>query len=123
MLLRYLSHLTCLMKPEIIIKRLSIKAFENYIRPRRNVPYARSAIFSEAKRGEANLKTLMCSCEFGDQTNDIIRDCLFMGVCGKILQKEILETQHLTLERACELATKVSSKYYTGYQRVEKPCL
>ncbi|KAJ8872645.1 hypothetical protein PR048_026254 [Dryococelus australis] len=47
-----------------------------------------------------------------------------MGVCDKILQKEMLQTRHLTLEHACELATlaevsqqqtEVSSEYYTGY--------
>ncbi|KAJ8888505.1 hypothetical protein PR048_007996 [Dryococelus australis] len=89
-----------------------IKAFENYIRPRRNVPYERFLLYSrKQKEGEpfqqliTDLKTLVRSCEFDDQVNDIVRDCIFMGVCDKILQKEMLQTQHLTLEWACELAT------------------
>ncbi|KAJ8892943.1 hypothetical protein PR048_005524 [Dryococelus australis] len=83
-----------------------IEAFENYVRPKKNVPYKRFLLYSQKQKGEpfqhflTDLKKLICT--YLDQ-GDILRDCVFMGMYDKTFQKEILKTQELALEKACEL--------------------
>ncbi|KAJ8887471.1 hypothetical protein PR048_013686 [Dryococelus australis] len=42
--------------------------------------------------------------KYSDQVDDILRDCVFMGVYDKTHQKEMLKTHKLMLEKVCELA-------------------
>nr|CAD7258048.1 unnamed protein product [Timema shepardi] len=60
----------------------------------------------------ANVET----CEFDDQSDDIVWDCIFMGTNDPALQNVLLQAPSLTLEKACDIA-KVAE--YTGVKEVE----
>ncbi|KAJ8873163.1 hypothetical protein PR048_026780 [Dryococelus australis] len=99
-----------------------IKAFENYIRPTRNVPYERFLLYSrKQKEGEqfqqfiTDLKTPVHSCELGDQVNDIVRDCVFIEKCANTTSNIRVGVWISNLGRSQSAATEVSSNYYTGY--------
>ncbi|KAJ8885051.1 hypothetical protein PR048_011247 [Dryococelus australis] len=78
--------------------------------PRKNVPYERFLLYSRQQieqepfqQFEADLKKLVCSCELVVQMDEIVRDCIFIGVRDSALCLEMIRTQDLTLEKACEL--------------------
>ncbi|XP_063227048.1 uncharacterized protein LOC134533454 [Bacillus rossius redtenbacheri] len=105
-----------------------IAAFKMYASEKRNVLYERFVLYSrKQKEGEpfqqfiTDLKKLVRSCEFGSQTDEIIRNCVFMGVRDKTLQKEMLPTKYLTLEKACDLAklAEISDQQLQGLQSTE----
>nr|CAD7569538.1 unnamed protein product [Timema californicum] len=52
----------------------------------------------------------LLSCQFHDQSDDIVRDCIFMGTNDPALQKELLQAPSLTLEKACDLVKVAESQ-------------
>ncbi|KAJ8873251.1 hypothetical protein PR048_026885 [Dryococelus australis] len=54
---------------------------------------------------------LVHSCEFREQSDAIVGDCIFMGVRNTAFQQEMLRINNLTLEKACELVHNSFSVY------------
>ena len=96
------------------------KKFEEYVNPRKNTVFERYK-FWECKQQEGEtidqfiteLKTRSRSCEFGDQTDSMIRDRIVFGVTDIRLKERLLrESSELTLEKAASLcrAAEASAK-------------
>ena len=96
------------------------KKFEDYVNPRKNTVFERYK-FWECKQQEGEtidqfiteLKTRSRSCEFGDQTDSMIRDRIVFGVTDIRLKERLLrESSELTLEKAASLcrAAEASAK-------------
>ena len=88
-------------------------AFENYCNPRRNVVYERYKFFIiKQTEGQpideyiTKLKTQAKHCEFGNQSNLLIRDRIVCGVIDSQLSERFLreKPENLTLERVSEMA-------------------
>ncbi|CAB4005378.1 Hypothetical predicted protein [Paramuricea clavata] len=87
------------------------KKFEDYVNCRKNTVFERYK-FWECKQQEGEtidqfiteLKTRAKSCEFGDQTDSMIRDRILFGVSDIRLKERLLrESSELTLEKAASL--------------------
>jgi hypothetical protein len=87
------------------------KKFEDYVNPRKNTIFERYK-FWECKQQEGEtidqfiteLKTRAMSCEFGDQTDSMIRDRIVFGVSDIRLKERLLrDSSELTLEKAASL--------------------
>ena len=79
--------------------------FYNYFNPRKNTVYERYKFWeSKQKEGETvdqfitDLKTRAKSCEFGEQTESMIRDRLVLGVSDIRLKERLLREGDLSLE-------------------------
>ncbi|KAJ8895858.1 hypothetical protein PR048_001198 [Dryococelus australis] len=87
-----------------------LEACVAYCKPRKNVPYERFLMYSRKQKENEpfqlfvnDLRKLVRSCEFGEQSDAIVRDSIFMGVRDTALQQEMLRINNLTLEKAYEL--------------------
>ena len=87
------------------------KKFEDYVNPRKNTVFERYK-FWECKQQDGEtidqfiteLKTRARSCEFGDQTESLIRDRIVFGVSDVRLKERLLrESSDLTLGKAASL--------------------
>ena len=87
------------------------KKFEDYANPRKNTVFERYKFWEcKQKEGETinqfitELKTRAKSCEFGEQTESMIRDRLVFGVSDTRIKERLLrESSELTLERAASV--------------------
>lgn len=87
-----------------------IKKFESYTTPKRNVVVERF-IFNKRVQEEGepfdcfvtDIKKLVKSCEFGEQTNSVLRDRIVLGIADAGLQERMLRESDLNLEKAIEL--------------------
>ena len=84
--------------------------FYDYFNPRKNTLYERYKFWeTKQKEGETvdqfitDLKTRAKSCEFGEQTESMIRDRLVFGVSDIRLKERLLREGDLSLERAANL--------------------
>lgn len=90
-----------------------MQAFEDYCCPRKNETYERFMFFNRHQRdGEpfdhyfTELKKLAKTCNFGTQTDSLIRDRIILGMKDSSLQEKLLRTENLTLAdavRQCRL--------------------
>lgn len=85
------------------------KAFATFCGARKNTVYERYMFYKrDQKEGESfdsflmDVKRLVRSCEFGDATNEMMRDRMVMGIADKKLQTKLLETAALTYDLAVE---------------------
>lgn len=85
------------------------KALETFCRARKNTVYERYLFYKrDQKDGESfdsflmDLKKLVRSCEFGEATDEMMRDRIVMGITDKSLQTKLLETANLTYDMAIE---------------------
>ena len=96
------------------------KTFEDYVNPRKNIVFEQHK-FWECKQQEGKtidqfiteLKTRSRSCQFGHQTDSMIRDLIVFRVTDIRLKECLLrESSELTLEKAASLyrAAEVSAK-------------
>ncbi|GBM50140.1 hypothetical protein AVEN_63900-1 [Araneus ventricosus] len=84
--------------------------FEKFTTPKRNVVVERF-IFNQhcQEEGETfdvfvmDLKKLVKSCEFGDQSDSVVHDRIVLGVGDASLQERMLRESDLSLERAIDL--------------------
>ena len=107
------------------------KKFEDYANPRKNTVFERYK-FWECKQQEGEtidqfiieLKTRAKSCEFGEQTESMIRDRLVFGVSDTRLKERLLrESSELTLEGAaslCRAAEESKRQLQKSWQRSRK---
>ncbi|GBO41607.1 Transposon Ty3-G Gag-Pol polyprotein [Araneus ventricosus] len=87
-----------------------VNHFEKFTTPKRNVVVERF-IFNQRcqEEGETfdvfvmDLKKLVKSCEFGDQSDSVVRDRIVLGVGDASLQERMLRESDLSLERAIDL--------------------
>lgn len=87
-----------------------LQAFENYSTPRKSTVLNRYKFFVRSQQeGETfdhfqiELKRLAQICEFGDQTNSLIRDRIIIGVKDNVLQERLLREGDLTLKKTIDL--------------------
>ncbi|GFS43632.1 transposon Ty3-G Gag-Pol polyprotein [Nephila pilipes] len=88
-----------------------LQKFEDYWSPRQNVVYERykflSCVQLEGQTIESyvtHLKTLASTCEFAEQENGLIRDCIVLGIYKDSgLQERLLRENNLSLEKAIEI--------------------
>lgn len=87
-----------------------VTAFENYCVPRTRIVYERFVFFTRSQQEREpfenfylDLIKLSKSCEFGYQTESLIRDRIVLGIFDKRLQKKMLEDMDLPLQRAAEM--------------------
>ena len=103
------------------------KKFEDYVNPRKNTVFERYK-FWECKQQEGEtidqfiteLKTRSRSCEFGDQTDSMIRDRIVFGVTDIRLKEHLLrESSELTLEKAASLcrAAEATAKQLKEFRK------
>ena len=94
--------------------------FEEYCSPRKNIVYERFKFFSLSQKSgqsfEQFLLELKCasqSCEFGDQTDSLIRDRIVLGIQNKNTQERLLRDTSLTLQKAANFCRAAEeSNYY-----------
>ncbi|XP_035220342.1 uncharacterized protein LOC118193371 [Stegodyphus dumicola] len=87
-----------------------LERFEAFTTPRTNVVVERF-LFNKRKQEEGelfdcfvtDLKKLVKSCEFGEQSDSVIRDRIVLGVSDASLQERMLRENNLSLEKAIEL--------------------
>ncbi|GBM00549.1 hypothetical protein AVEN_77359-1 [Araneus ventricosus] len=84
--------------------------FTNYCIPRRNVVFERFKFFScSQQEGQqidnclTELKTLVSTCDLGEQEEGLIRDRVFLGIRDMSLQERLLRESDLTVKKATEL--------------------
>ena len=88
-----------------------LAALEDYFKPRRNVVYERY-IFNSCVQGDekvnsfANrLRKLTASCEYGELTDELIRDRLIIGLKETSVKVRLLREKDLDLHRAVQMCT------------------
>lgn len=98
-------------------------AFQTFCNQQKNLVYERFKFYQrKQKDGEpfdafyTDLKKLAKSCEFGNETNTMIRDQIVMGTNNIKLQTMLLETSNLTCATAVE---KARAKELTSEQATE----
>lgn len=82
-----------------------------YFTPHKNIPYHRH-LFRQEKQNEGEtiaqfvtrLRQLSVDCEFGEQTNEFIRDQVIDKCCSKSLRTKLLAQKDLTLEGLLDIA-------------------
>jgi len=86
-----------------------LKEFDKYLIPRRNEIYERYKFYKrEQQEGESvlnfieDVKKLAKTCEFGCESNKLIRDRIVLGIRDRELQERLLSMSDLTLETAVE---------------------
>lgn len=96
--------------------------FEHYCNPRKNVVYERYLFYMrQQKDGEPfdqflnDIKTLVKSCEFGTEADNMIRDRIVLGIEDTDLQAKLLKLDGLDLSKTietCRIAeiTKIQTK-------------
>lgn len=87
-----------------------IDAFEDYIKPRKNVIYDRYLFYSRNQvEGETfesfvkDIKRLAESCEFGSEKENMIRDRVVIGIRNRENQERLLRMPQLTLNKAIDV--------------------
>jgi RNase H-like domain found in reverse transcriptase/Reverse transcriptase (RNA-dependent DNA polymerase)/Integrase zinc binding domain len=100
--------------------------FEEYCSPRKNIVYERFKFFSLSQKSgqsfEQFLLELKCasqSCEFGEQTESLIRDRIVLGIQNKNTQERLLRDTSLTLQKAANFcrAAEESNHYAREVQQ------
>lgn len=98
-------------------------AFENYIKPRKNVIYERFIFYSRKQSdGESfdifltDLKKLVRNCEFENQADDMLRDRIVLGINSRELQEQLLKKPELNLITAINTcrASEISRSQVTN---------
>ncbi|GBN22426.1 Transposon Ty3-G Gag-Pol polyprotein [Araneus ventricosus] len=86
-----------------------LKCFEEHCNPHQNVVFERYKFFScKQREGQTfdnyltQLKTLVTTCDFGDQQESSIRDRIVLGINDSSLQERMLREPSLTLQMAAE---------------------
>lgn len=101
-------------KPEIIIK-----AFDDYVNPRRNVIFERFIFHQRIQKENEDfavflrdIKTLVKTCEFKEQEDEMLRDKIVLGVNSRELQERLLRMADLKLNDAIKTcqAAEISKK-------------
>lgn len=107
-----------------------LKAFETYVKPKTNVVVERFKFNCRNQQpGESfdhfmtDLKKLIKSCDFGDQSDSLLRDRIVLGISDKSLQERILREVDLTLEKTVKLcrATELGRKQAEELQEKSQP--
>lgn len=87
-----------------------MKLFDDYCEPKRNIVFERFKFFSACQSESdcidafvTDLKKLASTCEFGDQTDSLIRDRIVLGINNKALQERLLKESDLKLNKAIEI--------------------
>lgn len=106
-----------------------IKKLEEFVIPRKNVVYERFMFYNrKQEEGEpfdhflTDLKKLEKSCEFGSETESMIRDRIVLGIRNKDVQEKLLRISELNLDKAIEVcrANEISSAQIKDVQQKEK---
>ena len=100
-----------------------LTAFENYCIPKKNVVVEHfkfnSRIQFELESFDnyyTDIKKLVKSCEYNDQTDSVLRDRIVLGIRDKSQQESLLRIKDLTLEKAVEFCkTAKLSKQQAEY--------
>ncbi|XP_039299843.1 uncharacterized protein LOC120355483 [Nilaparvata lugens] len=99
-----------------------IKQFQEYADPKKNIVMERFHFNSRSQQENepfnnflTDLKKLVKSCEYKDQTDSLIRDRIVLGVFDKGLQERLLRVQDLTLDNAIDFCRAAE----LGKNRVE----
>lgn len=86
------------------------KAFEDHIKPRRNVIYERFLFYSRKQQVSESfehflteLKTRVKNCDFGDKEEEMIRDRIVMGLQCRDIQERLLRTTDLSLQSCVDI--------------------
>ncbi|XP_039279974.1 uncharacterized protein LOC111053806 isoform X1 [Nilaparvata lugens] len=108
-----------------------LKEFENHLVPKRNEIYERF-LFYKRIQGKTepihifieDLKKLVKTCNFGDQSEKMIRDRIVLGVHRSEVQEKLSNIPDLTLDKAAEICktfevTKQQVKNIQGHQDIE----
>ena len=108
-------------KLEIVMNK-----FKEYCTPRKNVVHERFLFWRLSQQpGESvdtfvtTLRLKAASCQFGDQTESMIRDRVVLGCADRLVQERMLRDSDLTLQKALDVcraseATRVQLKTITG---------
>lgn len=99
-----------------------IKQFEEYADPKKNIVMERFHFNSRDQQENepfnnflTDLRKLVKSCEYKDQTDSLLRDRIVLGVFDKGLQERLLRVQDLTLNNAVDFCRAAE----LGRNRVE----
>lgn len=87
-----------------------LEALENYFKPKRNVVYERYMFNSSVQESEESinsfltrLRKLAASCEFGELTDQLIRDRLVVGLRDSVMKARLLRESKLDLVKAVNM--------------------
>ena len=88
-----------------------VDAFEAYFKPKCNIVYERFQFNACVQNTRENvdsyvnrLRKLASSCDYGELTDQLIRDRLIIGLLDKRTQERLLKEPTLTLDKAVDLA-------------------
>ena len=109
---------------EIILKK-----FRDYCEPRKNIVYERYKFWSRNQQDSesvdqwaTDLKRKASHCEFGSQSNDMIRDKVVFGIQNQGVKERLLREADLTLEKALDICrTSETTKQQISAMQTTKP--
>ena len=97
----------------------TLEALTSHVSVKRNVPFERNVFHhTKQKAGESvekfvtRLRKLTASCEYGDQTEDQIRDQVIAACSSTELLKKLLTEPELMLTRVIEIAQVMETAHH-----------
>ncbi|KAK5642690.1 hypothetical protein RI129_008857 [Pyrocoelia pectoralis] len=87
-----------------------ISEFETYMNPRKNIIYERY-MFNKRTQAEGesidvfvnDLRTLVKTCEYKDEADNLVRDRIVLGINDLRVQERLLTIENLTLKNAVDI--------------------
>lgn len=104
-----------------------LQKFDGYCEPKHNVIYDRFLFTSRSQEAwegfghfATELRHLASTCEFGDKEDELIRDCIVLGIRDDKVRAKLLREKKLTLESAQEivLTSEVTASQVQGITNV-----
>ena len=101
-------------------------ALDTYFKPKQNIPYNRHVFRQACQTPEettlqfiTRLRKLSLSCEFGESSNDFIRDQVIEKCQSHLMRKKLLAVADLTLDKLIQLSQAFETSEFQASQMSE----